>query len=163
MKELYQEVLDFLWTRQQDGEKIQKRRLVAKDRISASFNKGGLQVPHPSDTAEGLHLNMLQKIYNRIQLPHSHNFPLSNLPSIMEETLRDARCPTFLEHLVCVVAVAVVDPQGLHTAVVLRRIFLFTNIYSNTLVPSIRVTSSVVKNFVREKISLQGLFVQRQI
>jgi len=97
MKELHQEVLDFLWTRQQDGEKIQKRRLVAKDRISASFNKGGLQVPHPSDTAEGLQLNLLQKIYNRIRLPQ--NFPPSNLPNILEETLRDARCPTFLEHL----------------------------------------------------------------
>jgi hypothetical protein len=62
MKKLHQEVLDFLWTRQQDGKKIQKRRLVAKDRIPASFNRGGLQVPHSADTAEGLHLNLLQKI-----------------------------------------------------------------------------------------------------
>lgn len=48
MKALHQEILDFLWTRQHDGEKLQKRRVVAKDRISASFDKGGLQVPHPS-------------------------------------------------------------------------------------------------------------------
>jgi hypothetical protein len=97
MKALHQEILDFIWTRQQDGEKIQKIRLVAKDRISASFNKGGLPVPNPSDIAEGLHLNLLQKIYNRIRLPH--RFPHSHLPSIMEETLQSARCPTFIEHL----------------------------------------------------------------
>jgi hypothetical protein len=44
IKRPHQKVLDFLWTRQQDGEKVQKRRLVAKDRISASFNKGGFLI-----------------------------------------------------------------------------------------------------------------------
>jgi hypothetical protein len=34
-KRLHQEILDFLWTKQHDGETIQKRRLVAKDRIPA--------------------------------------------------------------------------------------------------------------------------------
>jgi hypothetical protein len=97
MKALHQEILDFLWTRQHDGEKLQKRRLVAKDRISASFDKGGLQVPHPSDTADGLHLNLLQKIYNKIRLPN--RFPDSHLPTIMQETLHSARCPSFLDHL----------------------------------------------------------------
>jgi hypothetical protein len=97
MKKLHQEVLDFLWTRQEDGEKIQKRRFVAKDRIPASFNRGGLQVPHPADTAEGLHLNLLQKIQNRIRLPK--RFPPSHLPTILEETLRAAGCPTYTQHL----------------------------------------------------------------
>jgi hypothetical protein len=97
MKKLHQEVLDFLWTRQEDGEKIQKRRLVAKDRIPASFNREGLQVPHPTDTAEGLHLNLLQKIQNRIRLPQ--RFPPSHLPTILEETLRAAGCPTYSQHL----------------------------------------------------------------
>jgi hypothetical protein len=73
------------------------RRLVAKDRISAIFNRGGLQVPHPSDTAEGLHLNLLQKIQNKIWLPH--RFPPSHLPPILEETLQAARCPTYMQHL----------------------------------------------------------------
>jgi hypothetical protein len=97
MKRLHQEILDFLWTKQQDGETIQKRRLVAKDRIPASFNRGGLQVPHPADTAEGLHLNLLQKIQNKVRLPHI--YPPSQLPTMLEETLRDARCLTFMEHL----------------------------------------------------------------
>jgi hypothetical protein len=69
MKDLQQEITDFLWTRQEEGVKIQKRRLIAKNRISASFEKGGLQVPHPADTADGLHLNLLQRIYNKIRMP----------------------------------------------------------------------------------------------
>ncbi len=41
-KRPHQEILDFLWTKQHDGETIKKRRLVTKDRIPASFNRGGL-------------------------------------------------------------------------------------------------------------------------
>jgi len=50
---------------------------------------------HPS--ADGLHLNLLQKIYNKIRLPN--RFPDSHLPTFMQETLHSARCPSFLDHL----------------------------------------------------------------
>ncbi len=43
IKDLQQEIIDFLWTRQEEGAKIQKRRLIAKDRISASFEKEDLK------------------------------------------------------------------------------------------------------------------------
>ncbi len=43
IKDLQQEIINFLWTRQEEGAKIQKRRLIAKDRISASFEKGGFR------------------------------------------------------------------------------------------------------------------------
>ncbi len=91
MKDLQKEITDFLWTRQQEGVKIQKRRLIAKNRISASFEKGGLQVPHPTDTADGLHLNLLQRVYNIIRTPA--RYPSSQLPNIFQETLQDAGCP----------------------------------------------------------------------
>jgi hypothetical protein len=97
IKDLQQEIIDFLWTRQEEGAKIQKRRLIAKDRISASFEKGGLQVPHPADTADGLHLNLLQKIYNKIRLPD--RYPNSLLPNILHEILQDAGCPSLQYHL----------------------------------------------------------------
>ncbi len=97
IKDLQQEITDFLWTRQQKGKKIQKRRLIAKNRISASFKKGGLQVPRPADTADGLHLNLLQKIYNKIRLPD--RYPDSLLPNILHETLQDAGCPSFQYYL----------------------------------------------------------------
>jgi hypothetical protein len=97
MDNLQQEILDFLWTRQMDGETIQKRRLVTKGRIPASHHKGGLQVPHPKQTMQGLHLNLLQKIYNRIREPN--RYPASLLPQILQETLNDANCPSLSEHL----------------------------------------------------------------
>jgi hypothetical protein len=97
MKDLQKEVTDFLWTRQEEGAKIQKRRLIAKNRISASFEKGGLQVPHPADTADGLHLNLLQRIYNKIRTPA--RYPNSQLPNILQETLQDAGCPSLQYHL----------------------------------------------------------------
>jgi hypothetical protein len=53
---------------------LKKEYSMAKDRISASFNKGGLQVPHPSNTAEGLHLNLLQNMYNKVLLPQIPSF-----------------------------------------------------------------------------------------
>ncbi len=49
---LHKEILSFLWTRSKNLETIQKRRLVAVKRLSASFDKGGLQIQHPSETAE---------------------------------------------------------------------------------------------------------------
>jgi hypothetical protein len=45
---------------------IQKRQLVAAKRLSASFDKGGLQIQHPEETAEGLRLNLLQKYFRKI-------------------------------------------------------------------------------------------------
>jgi hypothetical protein len=44
---------------------IQKRRLVAAKRLTASFDKGGLQISLPEETTEGLRLNLIQK-YLRI-------------------------------------------------------------------------------------------------
>jgi hypothetical protein len=41
---LCKEILSFLWTRTIDSETIQKRRLVASKRLSASFDKCGLQI-----------------------------------------------------------------------------------------------------------------------
>ncbi len=41
---LFSEILRFLWTRQVDGHTKQKRRLVAKKRISAGLEMGGLGI-----------------------------------------------------------------------------------------------------------------------
>jgi hypothetical protein len=62
MTTLHKEVLSFLWTRTNDSNSIQKRRLVAAKRLPASFDRGGLQIQHPSEIAEGLRLNLLQKV-----------------------------------------------------------------------------------------------------
>ena len=62
---LFDEILSFLWTRQIDGEQIQKRRTVAKNRISASIELGGLNIPHPRNVVKGLQINLIQKLFQK--------------------------------------------------------------------------------------------------
>jgi hypothetical protein len=47
LQPLYKEIKLFLWTRTENMVTIQKRRLMAAKKLSASFDKGGLQIPHP--------------------------------------------------------------------------------------------------------------------
>jgi hypothetical protein len=62
MEQLFSEILRFLWTKQMDGRTIQKRRLVAKKRISAWLKMRGLGIPHPDETIKGFQQNLLQKM-----------------------------------------------------------------------------------------------------
>jgi hypothetical protein len=71
---LHKEILSFLWTRSNNQETVQKRRLVATKRIPASFDKGGLQIQHPAETAEGLRLNLIQKCFKRIIAENGSKF-----------------------------------------------------------------------------------------
>ncbi len=83
MTTLHKQVLSFLWTPTNDSNTIKKRRLVAAKRLPASFDKGGLQIQHPSETAEGLRLNLLQKILKKITAGNGTMFT-----RIVEEMLR---------------------------------------------------------------------------
>ena len=60
---LFDEIMSFLWTRQVEGVQQQKRRLVAKNRIAASIELGGLNIPHPCNVIKGLQMNLEQKIF----------------------------------------------------------------------------------------------------
>ena len=82
-KDLYGEILSFLWTKQEDGETKQKRRLIAKHRIPASHHMGGLQVQHPMEHASSLRLNLIHKIW---QSGHN-NFLQSRLPGLLHDLL----------------------------------------------------------------------------
>jgi hypothetical protein len=66
LQPLCKEIKSFLWTRTENDTTVQKRRLVAAKRPSASFDKGGLQIQLPEETAEGLRLNLLQKYFRKI-------------------------------------------------------------------------------------------------
>jgi hypothetical protein len=60
------EILSFLWTKTVN-KTFQKRRLVAKNKkLSASFGMGSLQIQHTEKTAEGLHINQVQKYFGKI-------------------------------------------------------------------------------------------------
>ncbi len=91
---LYKEILTFLWTRTIDSETIQKRRLVAAIRLSASFDIEELQIQHPSETAEGLRLNLIQKCFKKIAAGNSTMFT-----RIVEEMLTQKRCPDLATHI----------------------------------------------------------------
>jgi hypothetical protein len=52
--QMYKEIKSFLWTRTENDATVQKRHLVVAKRLSASFDKGGLQIPHPEEIADDL-------------------------------------------------------------------------------------------------------------
>ena len=84
----------FLWTKQREGQTVTKRRLVAKHRISASFGMGGLLIPDPQTTVEGLQINLLQKLFKK-ELNNDDNHLLQLTKSI----LLDTRRPSINDHL----------------------------------------------------------------
>ena len=91
---LYKEVLNFLWTRQVDGNTVYKRRLVAKERIPASHAMGGLQVQQPAEHARGLQLNLLQRILQDSGI----NSRESQLPALLQELLQRVHRPSIEDH-----------------------------------------------------------------
>ena len=92
--DLCTDITSFLWTKQREGQTVAKRRLVAKNRISASFGMGGLQIPDPQTTVEGLQINLLQKLFKK-ELYNDDNHLLQLTKSI----LLDAGHPSINDHL----------------------------------------------------------------
>jgi hypothetical protein len=91
---LHKEILGFLWTRTTESVTTQKRRLVATKRLSASFDKGGLQIQHPKETSAGLRLNLIQKCYKKIAAGKETMFT-----RIIEEMLRQKGRPSLAVHI----------------------------------------------------------------
>jgi hypothetical protein len=58
-----------LWTRKNGGATQNKRKLVAKNRIAASYNMGGLKMSFSRENAQGLLLNTLQRLKAQADLP----------------------------------------------------------------------------------------------
>jgi hypothetical protein len=62
----YKEILSVLWKKMVNFETFEKRRLVARNQLSASFGMGSLQI-HPENTAEGLQINLIQKYHQKFE------------------------------------------------------------------------------------------------
>jgi hypothetical protein len=60
-----------LWTKKREGLVRQKRRLVAKNRVGASFQMGGLQMDSAQTSAQSLLLNSLQRLVTQSMLDPS--------------------------------------------------------------------------------------------
>jgi hypothetical protein len=61
-KKLDGEITSLLWNRKTAGETKKGRRLVAKNRIGASYEMGGLKMDFTTEIANGLILNGLQRL-----------------------------------------------------------------------------------------------------
>jgi hypothetical protein len=59
---LDKKIIQLLWTRKVEGPVKQGRRLVAKNRLGASCEKGVMKMDFSKETANGLMLNIIQKV-----------------------------------------------------------------------------------------------------
>jgi hypothetical protein len=91
---LFSEILRFLWTKQVDGRTAQKRRLVAKQRISAGLDMRGLGIPHPDEIIQGFRQNLIKKINRQ----HRQN-PSAHLSTILAGLLAIANRPGLPDHI----------------------------------------------------------------
>jgi hypothetical protein len=62
--------------------------------LAASFDKGGLQVQQPSETAEGLFLNLIQKCVKKLNAGTG-----TKLTLILDELLVQKRYPILSTHI----------------------------------------------------------------
>ena len=93
---IFNEILSFLWTRQVDEEQVQKRRIVARNWISASIELGGLNIPHPRNVVKELQMNLVQKLFRKEMSDRDGDTKL--LQEILDSTLMAIGRPTILEH-----------------------------------------------------------------
>ena len=94
VQEVQNGIQQFMWTKQKNSITLQKRRLVSKTRVHASHVMGGLQIPLVKDTLQGLHMNLLQKMY-KLHLQDPENLLHHLLTDLLYRTNR----PTLSTHL----------------------------------------------------------------
>ena len=92
--ELFKDVTKFLWTRQREGQQVQKRILVARSRVAAPPSMGGLKISHPRDVVTGFQQNLIQRILNK----NKKNIP-SLLPQLLQSLLTKINRPSLEEHI----------------------------------------------------------------
>jgi hypothetical protein len=62
---LHKEIQLFIWSKTVNQETVQKRKLISRKRLSASLDKGGLEIQHLNETAAGLRIKLIQKLHKR--------------------------------------------------------------------------------------------------
>jgi len=91
---LFKEVTKFLWTRQQEGQTVNKRTRVSKDRVSADIEMGGLKIAHPKELVKGFQQNLIQRILQKDTL----DIP-SLLPDLLQGLLDRVNRPSLDHHI----------------------------------------------------------------
>ncbi len=65
IQQICTDITNFMWQKMSDGVLRNKRKLVAKMRLSASYEMGGLQLINIPDMVEGLQINLIQKLVKK--------------------------------------------------------------------------------------------------
>jgi hypothetical protein len=87
-------MVNLLWTRSSDGQVKQGRKLVARKRLDASFNMGGLNMDSTGQMVDGLLLNMLGRMRDQCRLPENRRIFYFH---IFESMLMRLGAPSILE------------------------------------------------------------------
>ena len=87
------QILKLLWTKKINGQIKQGRRIVAKKRINASYEMGGLKIDFSRETAMGLLANMIQKQQNNRGEEENQSF----INVLFKEYLREIDAPRLEE------------------------------------------------------------------
>ena len=69
-KRIDNDMVRLLWTHREGDFLRQKRRLVARRRINASYEYGGLQISFSEQVAKGLLVNTLKRVKMQLDDPH---------------------------------------------------------------------------------------------
>ena len=91
---IQQGIQTFMWTKQKEGVRLQKRRMVSKQRINASHEMGGLEIPLVEHTISGLHCNLIQRIYKNMIRDEDNLMAL-----LLQDLLGRVGRPNLQEHI----------------------------------------------------------------
>ena len=81
-KKIDNEVVHLMWTQQQGGIVKQKRRLVARRRLNASYEYGGLQLTFTEQVAKGLLVNAVKRIKQQLTLEEDKKLLMTKMVEI---------------------------------------------------------------------------------
>jgi len=90
IQHIFDEIFSLLWTRRKDGITIFKRKVVARDRIFAGYEVGGLDIRSPTTTIKGFQQNLIQKILKN---------PDREMSQVLAAILIKIRRPTLQQHI----------------------------------------------------------------
>ena len=78
-KKIDNHCVKLLWTHNEGGTLRQKRRLIARRRLNASYEYGGLQLTFSEQTAKGLLLNGLNRIKEQTRMENDKKFIMTKI------------------------------------------------------------------------------------
>jgi len=90
IQQIFDEIFSLLWTKRKDGITFFKRKVVARERIFAGHEVGGLDIRLPTRTIQGFQQNLIQKMLKD---------PDQEMSQVLASILIKTRRPTLQHHI----------------------------------------------------------------